>query len=230
MGYVHHDELGESFIMKSTKRSQFDTRLVKKFTVFDIGGKCMNKGKIVLLNGVSSSGKSSLSKELVKLFPDYFHFSSDDYDTIIEKMEDRENGRLIPVPTEHFIHRSIAMFSDKGVNLVVDQILHDVDTLRDCIEVLGDYPVYVVGVLCHVDELERRELARGDRSIGQAKKQLDFVHQQNEVYDIAIDTYSTSIQEAAKAISLKILDMNNSVGWKATVENHKNKINVKGCR
>ncbi|MGA9226013.1 MAG: hypothetical protein WB217_06725 [Mesobacillus sp.] len=38
----------------------------------------MNKGKIILLNGVSSSGKSSLSKELVKLMPDYFHLSIDD--------------------------------------------------------------------------------------------------------------------------------------------------------
>ncbi|MEH7884353.1 hypothetical protein V7654_08500 [Bacillus sp. JJ1609] len=62
----------------------------------------MKKGKIILLNGVSSSGKTSLSKELINLLPDYFHISIDDFDTIIERIEDRENDRLIPVPTEHF--------------------------------------------------------------------------------------------------------------------------------
>lgn len=73
----------------------------------------MNKGKIILLNGVSSSGKTTLSKELVKNAVDYFHLSIDDFDIIIERMENRENNKLIPVPTEYFFHRTIAMFSDR---------------------------------------------------------------------------------------------------------------------
>ena len=40
----------------------------------------MSKGKIILLNGVSSSGKSSLSKELLKNLKNYFYFSIDDFD------------------------------------------------------------------------------------------------------------------------------------------------------
>lgn len=43
-------------------------------------------------------------------------------------MEDRDNDRLIPVPTEHFFHDSIRMFSDRGVNVIVDHVLHDRDT------------------------------------------------------------------------------------------------------
>ena len=115
----------------------------------------MKKGKIILLNGVSSSGKSSLSKELVKRLPDYFHFSIDDFDTIIERMEDRENERLIPVPTEHFFHRNLAMFSDKGVNLIVDHVLHDEDTLKDCIGMIENHPVFFVGEIGRASCRER---------------------------------------------------------------------------
>lgn len=85
----------------------------------------MEKGLLIILNGVSSSGKSSLAKELTKLLPNFFSFSIDDYDIVIEKMEDRENNRLIPIETEYFYYKNVAMFADKGVNLILDQIIHD---------------------------------------------------------------------------------------------------------
>jgi chloramphenicol 3-O phosphotransferase len=179
----------------------------------------MNKGKIILLNGVSSSGKSTLAKELVKKLPDYFHFSIDDFDTIIEKMEDRDSDHLIPVPTEHFFHRNIAMFSDKGVNLVVDQILHNEDTTKDCYEILKDYPVLFVGVHCSLTELEKREKDREDRSVGQAKSQLNYVHKQGEVYDIEVDT-SEGIDSAANAILNKLPGSNSQIGWESTLEQY----------
>jgi chloramphenicol 3-O phosphotransferase len=182
--------------------------------------KRMSKGRIILLNGVSSSGKSTLSKELVKRLPGYFHLSIDDFDLVIERMEDRDNERLIPVATEYFFHRTIAMFSDKGINLVVDQILHDHETTKDCLETLKEYPVFIVGVHCPEAELERREQARGDRSIGQAKKQLDYVHQQNEVYDIEVDTFHQGIESSVEAIIEKLLLADESEGWQATIKKY----------
>jgi chloramphenicol 3-O phosphotransferase len=182
--------------------------------------KRMNNGRIILLNGVSSSGKSTLSKELVKRLPDYFHLSIDDFDLVIERMEDRENERLIPVATEYFFHRTIAMFSDKGINLVVDQILHDYETTKDCLETLKEYPIFFVGVHCPEAELERREQARGDRSIGQAKKQLEYVHQQNEVYDIEVDPFHQGIESSVEAIIEKFMRTTESDGWQATIKKY----------
>lgn len=179
----------------------------------------MHKGKIILLNGVSSSGKSTLAKELVKKLPDYFHFSIDDFDTIIEKMEDRESDHLIPVPTEHFFHRNIAMFSDKGVNLVVDQILHKKDTTKDCYEILNEYPVFFVGVHCAIKELENREKERGERLVGQAKSQLNYVHQQGEVYDIEVDTCE-EMDSAVDAILNKLSESRSHKGWESTLEKY----------
>lgn len=68
------------------------------------------------------------------------------------------------------------MFANSGVNLVVEQILHDPHVLYDCVRTLIGYPVLFVGVHCQPKELQRREISRGDRSIGQAKRQLAFVH------------------------------------------------------
>ncbi|WP_226087738.1 chloramphenicol phosphotransferase CPT family protein [Mesobacillus sp. S13] len=159
----------------------------------------MQKGMIIVLNGVSSSGKSTLAKEITKLLPDFFAFSVDDYDLVIEKMEDRENERLIPIETEYFYYRNAAMFSDRGVNLILDQILHDPTTLQNFYETLKSYPILLVGVHCPLEELKRREELRGDRRIGQAIFQLSFVHKQ-ETYDIEVNTYANSMMECAKEI------------------------------
>jgi chloramphenicol 3-O phosphotransferase len=178
----------------------------------------MHKGKIIFLNGVSSSGKSTLSKELVRKLPDYFHFSVDDFDCIIEKMEDREREHLIPVPTEYFYHRTITMFSDKGVNLILDHILHDEFTTKDCLEVLRDYPVLFVGVHCPLEEIERREEARGDRHLGQARSQLKFVHQQKECYDIEVDTFNESLEVCSERIIELVGNSIELTGWKKTTQ------------
>jgi len=160
----------------------------------------MTTGMIIVLNGVSSSGKSSIAKELVKKLPDFFHLSIDDFDSVIDKMEDRAGERLIPVPTEYFFHRTIQMFSDKGINLVVDQILHDSELLLDFEAVLRGYPVVLVGVHCSLSELEKREQSRGDRRSGLAKSQLQFVHQQKENYTVEVDTSCDSLSSCVQKI------------------------------
>jgi chloramphenicol 3-O phosphotransferase len=162
----------------------------------------MNKGKIILINGVSSSGKSTVSKELLKKLKGYFHFSIDEFDHIIQVMEerDKEDGRLIPVATEFFFHDNIKMFSDYGVNLIVDQILFNQETTEDLLTKLHDYPILFVGVHCSEAELERRERIRGDRPGGQGRSQLQYVHQQNEVYDVEVNTETQSIEECVDNI------------------------------
>lgn len=159
----------------------------------------MKQGHIIFLNGVSSSGKTTLAAGLIKHLPDYFHFSSDQYDFIIEQMEDRDNGRLIPVETEIFIHRTIKMFSDYGVNLIVDHILHDKATLLDFRHTLLNYPVTMIGVHCPVEILNQRESLRGDRMTGLAARQLEFVHQ-NIHYDLEVDTHHHSLEYNTRLI------------------------------
>lgn len=177
----------------------------------------VGKGMIIVLNGVSSSGKSTLAKEITKLLPDFFTFSIDDYDLVIEKMEDRDNQRLIPIETEYFYYRNVAMFSDRGINVILDQILHDPITLQNFYETLNSYPILLVGVHCPVEELERREQSRGDRQIGQAISQLSFVHQQ-EIYDVEFNTATQSITECAREIVDRLESDTPLLGFKKSLE------------
>lgn len=184
----------------------------------------MDKGTIILLNGTSSSGKTTLANELIKQLPDYFALSIDQFDRIIEQMEDRDQNRLIPVPTEYYFHRNIAMFSKSGIHLVVDQILHDDFTLNDCLAVLKDYPVLFVGVHCPLDEIEKRESLRGDRPPGLAKKQLEYVHQQNEQYDLEMDTSKAEVAFCASRIKEQLQNKAAFTGWAETAKKRCNAI------
>ena len=107
------------------------------------------------------------------------------------------------------------MFSDKGVNLVVDQ-LHNNDTTIDCYATLKDYPVVFVGVHCPVEELERRELEQDDRTIGQAKAQLQYFHQQGEQYDFKINT-SESMDSSINELVRVIMEDAEFRGWEKTI-------------
>jgi chloramphenicol 3-O phosphotransferase len=159
----------------------------------------MHKGNIILLNGVSSSGKTTIAKELAKILPDYFHISIDDYDYVIEKMEDREKGKLIPIETDIFFHRQLKNFSDYGVNLIVDNVIDNETVLQDFKNTLNGYPVTYIAVHCPVEILKHREQDRGDRQIGQAAQQLDFIHQDIQ-YDLEIDTHQQSLEYNTKQI------------------------------
>ena len=159
----------------------------------------MHKGNIILLNGVSSSGKTTIAKELAIILPDYFHISIDDYDYVIEKMEDREKGKLIPIETDIFFHRQLKNFSDYGVNLIVDNVIDNETVLQDFKNTLNGYPVTYIAVHCPVEILKHREQDRGDRQIGQAAQQLDFVHQDIQ-YDLEIDTHQQSLEYNTKRI------------------------------
>ncbi|WP_162287822.1 chloramphenicol phosphotransferase CPT family protein [Indiicoccus explosivorum] len=164
----------------------------------------MEKGIIVVLNGTSSSGKTSIAKELIKLEPSFFHAELDSYDKFIEEMEERGGERLIPVPTERLFHRTLALLSDEGVHTVADTVLHDPGTLSDFYRLLTGYPVFFVGVFCAKPELERREKARGDRRVGLAASQLDFIHRQNEPYRLTVDTSMFTAEQCAARIAAAV--------------------------
>jgi chloramphenicol 3-O phosphotransferase len=59
--------------------------------------------------------------------------------------------------------------------------------------------VIFVKVDCPLDELKRREAARGDRRPGLAEYQFHRVHQ-NKQYDITVNTASMTVDECVEAI------------------------------
>ncbi|HEV2236492.1 MAG TPA: AAA family ATPase [Ktedonobacterales bacterium] len=166
---------------------------------------------IILLNGISSAGKTSIARVLqATLDTPYLQVSLDAFEDMLPARYN-ESGQfawpaLFPALLRGF-HRSIAALAGDGNSLIVDHVMvHRVgwmSTLADCLDVLRPFPVHFVGVRCALDEAERRERARGDRQRGTAARQFPLVHRHG-LYDVEVDTTSASPEACAARIRTAI--------------------------
>ena len=163
----------------------------------------MEKGKIIFLNGVSSSGKTTLAKTLQDRLTKPFYWIS--VDTFImmtpEKNLNKEGGQII-LNAISAMHHTIKTYSDMGLNTIVDHVFEKSEWMQECVELLHNYPVLFVHVTCPIDELRRREKERGDRNIGQGESQISMLKNANpkDIYDITVDTHANSSEECAAKI------------------------------
>jgi chloramphenicol 3-O phosphotransferase len=162
---------------------------------------------IILLNGISSAGKTSISQILQRTLNEpYLQVSIDTFENMLPNRpqagEQFAWEELFPKLLAGF-HRSIAALADTGSNLIVDHVMVYregwASTLADCMESLEPFAVYFVGVRCSLEELMRREQARGDRFIGTAERQFPRVHR-HILYDVEVDTTRTSPEVCAEQI------------------------------
>jgi len=156
---------------------------------------------VVLLNGTSSSGKSSIAKELLATLDGaWYHLAIDQFHRIRSR-KDWSEDEFLPVfqRTVLGFHRAVAGMAAAGNDVVVDHILGERWRLDDCLRVLDGLPVLFVGVRCSLPELERRERQRGNRTIGRAAVQFPLVHEHG-VYDVEVDSERHSPDECAVLI------------------------------
>jgi chloramphenicol 3-O phosphotransferase len=79
-------------------------------------------------------------------------------------------------------------------------VIEFADWLADLVDLLAAYDVFFVGVYCPLEELERRERARGDRMIGEARDHARVVHTFGP-YDYTLDS-SAMAQDNARQLIL----------------------------
>ncbi len=164
-------------------------------------------GKIVLLNGASSSGKSSIAHELLRVLDDtYFLMAVDAFNAMRAR---RDHGadelELVLRRTRDGFHRAVAGMAEAGNNVVVDYVLSEPWRLDDCLTLFSGLDVVLVGVQCDLDELERRERERADRPVGLAARQIEQVHSHG-MYDVECDTGATSAHDCAVQIKEFLAD------------------------
>lgn len=151
-------------------------------------------GKIILLNGASSAGKSTLCRALqAQLDEPFLQFSLDFFffgGQVLPKRRDESGdfawATMRPKLFEGY-YNCLSALAGAGNNLVVDYIVENVDQLQRLVELLGGFDVFYVGVHCPIEELERRELQRGDRGTGDARRDLETVHSFSG-YDFEVDS------------------------------------------
>jgi len=164
----------------------------------------MEKGKIIILNGVSSAGKTTLAKILQeRLSQPYFHMDVDVFCLMAPAKFNIDDYSLQHKFVSN-MYDVMKLFSDRGFNLVVPCVfLQDYGFLEKCITSLHSYPVLFVHVTCPAEELRRREKDRGDRPIGSTEDMLPFLIPKDN-YDITVDTYNFSTEECADMIIEKL--------------------------
>ena len=150
-------------------------------------------GKIIILNGASSSGKSTLARSLQSaLALPFWHVSIDHLMAARVLPQARIDSdefpwhSLRPSFFEGF-HRSVPALADAGNNLIVEHIIETEAWMQRLVHLLRNFDVFFVGLHCPLQELERRERARGDRRIGEARSDFPVAHAFGS-YDLAIDS------------------------------------------
>ena len=150
-------------------------------------------GKIILINGASSSGKSTLARQLQQTLPiPFWHFSFDHLrDSNALPMARIRSGEIDwsamrPAVFDGF-HRCLPVLVEAGNNLIVEHIIENEMWMSDLVKLLTGLDVFFVGVHCPLPELERRERQRGNRRVGEARTDYQVVHSFAE-YDLEIDS------------------------------------------
>lgn len=158
-------------------------------------------GLIIFLNGTSSSGKSSIARELVGVLDmPCFHMPVDAFHAMRSGPEMTPDQLSVVLKrTWMGFHRAVAGMAAAGNIVVVDHVLSEPWRLHDCLALFPAQDVVLVGVRCPLPELERREQARGDRPAGLAVHQFERVHAHG-IYDIECDTGSSSPIACAQEI------------------------------
>lgn len=148
-------------------------------------------GRIILLNGASSSGKSTLARGLqAALDEPFWHFSIDHLIAANVLPMERIKGGEFPwrdLRAQFFegFHRCLPALTAAGNNLIVEHIVETEAWMQRLLRLLSQVDVFFVGVHCPLPELERREMERGDRRIGEARADFETTHAFG-VYDFEV--------------------------------------------
>ncbi len=190
-------------------------------------------GRIVILNGAPRAGKSSIARAVQAAFDGVWVNLGVDAHAEMEPEAIRPGIGLRPggerpdleplLPSLYAaLYDSIAAYSRRGINVVVDAGHHDsysrpLNILPDCARRLAGLPVLFVGVRCPLEVIMQR------RRQGQAGREGQYLTGSGDdvpepvrawqravhdpgIYDLEVDTSVLSPQECARAIAERLAE------------------------
>lgn len=169
--------------------------------------------EVVVINGGSSSGKTTTARRLQELLPDvWLRWSIDDLAAALPQQGQHEepliaftsDGAVAPGPgflrAQEAWLAGIAATARAGTGVVLDDVFLSGSVPQDRVEAaLHGLQVLWVGVHCDPDVAAARERSRDDRAAGMAAAQAHAVHR-GLVYDVEVDTTSSSPAECARTV------------------------------
>ena len=161
---------------------------------------------IILLNGSSSSGKSTLAKALQTLIMDNRN----------ERYEIVSIDDFLKMTTEDVIYEddvfeisdalceSVLQALEENQGVIIDHVITSQRIFNQLTEKLRHHHLRLVHVTCPLEVLQKREQERKDRCLGSAESSYTYLFPK-EGYDLTVDTHSMTASECANKIFEKLL-------------------------
>ena len=169
----------------------------------------MEKGRIIFLNGVTSSGKTSIV-EAIQARDDVFFYvvANDLFQEMVGDKFLRENYWKYLSEVIIMMYHTAKLYSDMGKNVLIDGILVERDEIaphyQQLREIMKDNPLDLVEVHCPLDICRKRNIIRGDRYENQSDEQYELMAKNIE-YKLRVDTSLHSAAECADMIVNELL-------------------------
>lgn len=96
------------------------------------------------------------------------------------------------------MHAAFAALAKAGNNLVIADVISEVLLMDYCVALKG-LRVYLVHIRCSIEELERRERAHQNRTVGGARAQCAALEMPGE-FDLVVDSERANAEECARQI------------------------------
>lgn len=168
-------------------------------------------GRVVLLNGTPSSGKTTLVRALREVLePPHWSLSLDDFRKgYLARNWDPFRGpwwsgheRSLFLLVLHGYLRSLRAMAETGHHVLAEAVILPA-TARLYDDTFSGLVLYLVGVRCPIDVAEERERQRTDRvtpgGIPLRVPEFDLVHTGRR-YDVEVDTSKQQVDECVSAI------------------------------
>ena len=164
----------------------------------------MDKGRIIFLNGVTSSGKTSIVEALQERDDIFFYVVANDlFQEMVGEKFLQENYWKYLSEVILMMYHTAKLYSDMGKNVLIDGILVEREEIKphyqQLLEILKDNPLDVVEVYCPLDICRQRNIIRGDRYETQSDEQYELMAD-NIKYSVKVDTSLHSASECADVI------------------------------
>ena len=164
----------------------------------------MEKGKIIFLNGVTSSGKTSIVDALQSRRDVFFYVVANDlFQEMVGEQYLQENYWKYLSEVIIMMYHTAKLYSDLGKNVLIDGILVEREEIKPhyqkLMEILKDSPLDIVEVYCPLEICRQRNIERGDRYENQSDEQAELMSMDID-YSMRVDTSKSTPEECAEEI------------------------------
>lgn len=164
----------------------------------------MTKGRILFLNGVTSSGKTSIVEALQERDDVFFHVVANDlFQEMVGDKYLRQDYWKYLSEVIIMMYHAAKLFSDMGKNVLIDGILVEREQIhphyQQLLEIMKDSPLDIIEVYCPLEICRQRNIQRGDRYENQSEEQAILMAKDIR-YSMKVDTSLFTPEECAEKI------------------------------